>query len=285
MQWAVDNATFSPTGSPGDVMVVKGSQLSLQRRRRRVSRLLTETDMLVPMRSLARERFAPIPPVPHRPHAPRLRFPGALHRRKSHDEMPDRSAKATSEESAVSASKITGIGNSFSSSDSTTSVAPGLSTNSIDGRLSSMVGFQGPAIARKLESFPSRTLADADFQILHHTCSQRFELKRLASRVRSRNSASASGCANSTSTSLNSNPPAAAGPSGSRPINMVPGPTCCSVTPRNPRLTNPSIFNLPAIRSMVLRLIANTELRDNPIDISPMTLPDESNTASPESVE
>jgi uncharacterized protein (TIGR03437 family) len=29
-QGAVDNATFSPTGSPGDVMVVKGSQLSLQ---------------------------------------------------------------------------------------------------------------------------------------------------------------------------------------------------------------------------------------------------------------
>jgi uncharacterized protein (TIGR03437 family) len=27
---AVDNATFSPTGSPGDVMIVKGSQLSLQ---------------------------------------------------------------------------------------------------------------------------------------------------------------------------------------------------------------------------------------------------------------
>jgi uncharacterized protein (TIGR03437 family) len=29
-QGAVDNATFSPTGSPGDVMVVKGSQLSMQ---------------------------------------------------------------------------------------------------------------------------------------------------------------------------------------------------------------------------------------------------------------
>jgi uncharacterized protein (TIGR03437 family) len=29
-QGAVDNATFSPTGSPGDVMIVKGEQLSLQ---------------------------------------------------------------------------------------------------------------------------------------------------------------------------------------------------------------------------------------------------------------